>query len=251
MGKCAVVVGCDGSVERIVCVVVLRLEHHGGLLLAQLGYFDRGSFTVACQLPGTKTERGETTQDCLTRVLSTRLHVLSDSVQLLHISAEEEYEEMSVKFRVKTRYFRTAFCAKVSGPLFVPLVFSSLSDRETTKFTSSEHDPSLVEILPTEACAIRWDDGRVGIYVWTRECELAILKAPRSRRTVEEWAKTLFLDREILEERSFWSIRKRDPSTGSSTSSATPEVPQEFDHHAWPRPDLVKLPRRLRLLSAQ
>jgi len=226
-GRCAVVVNCDGSVERIVRVAALRISRKDEMVLAQMGYFQGGIFTVACTMPGTKLKRGETHQAGVARVLATRLNPLRDAVAITSFTEEDtsKYEAESLRFRVKTRYYRTVCSANVSRTYSAPVIHATRSE----KVTSEVH---LGEVLRNDIYVFPWDDGRQGIYTWIHERDLESLKAPRSQRHVEEWAKTLRIDEDILEDPRLWSVQEGSDSeeeTWLSSGNKFVRVPEDVD----------------------
>ena len=95
---------------------------------------------------------------------------------------------------------------------------------------SGDNYPVVAERLRNEIYAIAWDDGRLGIYTWILERDLEIMLAARIGRHVDEWAKTLTIDRDVLETR-----RRRvfgedfDITSSISWSENHTSVPDEFD----------------------
>jgi len=209
-GKCSVVVTADGSVERIVCVTALRILRYDGLVLVKVGHFHRGSFTVACTLPGGKLDRGETYGDCAKRVLSTRLHPLSEAVVFTGSmdGNTSEYIAESMKFGVKTRYCRTVCCAQVSKTFQVPTFRRAPAHRQQGHHVATHRDRLLrfSAMMHSESYVIPWDDGRLGVYVWMEESELEAMKGPRYQRYLAEWSRSLEIDRDVVEQRSRWSL---------------------------------------------
>jgi len=231
-GRCAVVVNCDDTVERIVRVAALRIVHKNGLVLTQLGHFEGESFTAACLLPGTKLERGETHQDGVARVLSARLNPLSDAVTITSSSEEEASKGESLKFRVKTRYYRTVCSAKLSAAFSVPVVWSVPHTARRSflhSIVTGENPQLLADMLRSEIYAIAWDDGRLGIYTWILERDLEFLQSPRIGRHVDEWAKTLTIDRDVLETRRCRVFGEDfDITSNDSWSDDHTSIPDEF-----------------------
>jgi len=227
-GRCAVVVKCDGSVERIVRVAALRISRHSGELLMQLGYFKAGSFTFACGLPGTKLERGETHQEGVTRVLATKLNSLKNAVVLATSPEEDTSEAVSLNFQIKTRYFRTVSSALVAKPYAAPVIHASRSIKVSHRGSAGERDPRLGEVLQSEAHASLWDRGRLGIYIWTHEGDLELLKVTKCQRHVEEWAKTLKINWDVIQHEALWTVHQGGDSLSDTSSSAFSTIPDEY-----------------------
>merc|ERR1712125_35474 len=80
--KCAFQYAADGSFERVVAVVALRLERADGRILAQLASLRGSHLKVACELPGIKRAHGELPQKTFQRLLE---HDLSPFARDIHL----------------------------------------------------------------------------------------------------------------------------------------------------------------------
>eukprot|EP00403_Amphidinium_massartii_P009047 CAMPEP_0178425842 /NCGR_PEP_ID=MMETSP0689_2-20121128/28928_1 /TAXON_ID=160604 /ORGANISM="Amphidinium massartii, Strain CS-259" /LENGTH=1108 /DNA_ID=CAMNT_0020047511 /DNA_START=62 /DNA_END=3385 /DNA_ORIENTATION=+ len=104
-GKSVAVVDGNGEVCRVVMVIVLRIEHPDGYVLAHVGKCSDGKLSAQCQLPGGKQEKDEVVTEAVERLLEAKLEPL---VGLVHLSGLElrTSEKPSKEHGVRTKYLR-------------------------------------------------------------------------------------------------------------------------------------------------
>mmetsp|Transcript_25132 Transcript_25132/g.78253 ORF Transcript_25132/g.78253 Transcript_25132/m.78253 type:complete len:508 (-) Transcript_25132:20-1543(-) len=104
--KSIVVVTGEGSIIRVVSLVVLLLERSDRRIFAQVGKWDGSALEADCRLPGLKMERDELLSETVTRMLGTKLPILDGRINIEGTSRQHT-EKMSKEYGVQSRYMRT------------------------------------------------------------------------------------------------------------------------------------------------
>eukprot|EP00434_Breviolum_minutum_P012258 symbB.v1.2.010805.t2/scaffold712.1/size170421/4 len=114
--KCTLMTTMSGEVERLAAVAAIELRRPNGTVLMQLGSWDSTKgLQVACKLPGTKQEVGESAFDALLRLLKKDLLPFSNIIDLSEATAFNEVEwSRSEKYSLRTKYLRTIFQVQVN-----------------------------------------------------------------------------------------------------------------------------------------
>lgn len=112
-GKCAIQDDGQGSLERIVSVLAVRLERSDGCILVEVGRWKDGRATAdSVQLPGTKRSAGELQNVATKRVLDNTLRDFDGLLTFDRIERTSFYKESKIGLR--TKYSRTTYIAKVN-----------------------------------------------------------------------------------------------------------------------------------------
>jgi len=140
--KSSVTLDAAGQLERVVCVVVLRLQREDGRVLAELGKSQESkeAFIPCCQLPGVKQELGERATETLQRLFD-KLRLADHSVTVLHTERTMQCKQ-SRELGVRTKYLRTVVQARIEEEdIGLPLMLRRLS-HSVTRWPSCNRLPT-------------------------------------------------------------------------------------------------------------
>mmetsp|Transcript_70995 Transcript_70995/g.170072 ORF Transcript_70995/g.170072 Transcript_70995/m.170072 type:complete len:962 (-) Transcript_70995:270-3155(-) len=115
-GKCTLQTGHDGSLERIVAVVALRLSNVDDDVLLQVARHDGKSLQAVCSLPAVKRGASELHEAAFQRLMESRFPSLSTSLSVESTQTENVHKE-SPQFGIPTLYQRTTTVANLEGEL--------------------------------------------------------------------------------------------------------------------------------------
>jgi len=111
----------DGSVQRAIAIVVLRLHRSDLRLLVQLGKWNLHfeSPLARCKYPGGKRKDGQDIADALTAILEGPLSFMVDHVVLTGAEMTVDMSH-SKHFGIQTKYLKTTITASLDGQLTMP-----------------------------------------------------------------------------------------------------------------------------------
>lgn len=194
-GRSVVVLDGRGEPERAVSVTALRIKHDDGVsVLMQLGKLVGSQLVTKCVLPGTKQERHERPTDAADRIVREKLYPLKDDLKIVSSDLNVE-NQVSGKFRIPTKYFRTEVCMKFIGGAFSKIgctsgiswpgfsdILSALSSREVYAFAAKEdYDCRALDsdihavssatyffawLLDEERELLSWSENEAALHAW-------------------------------------------------------------------------------------
>jgi len=179
--QCTIKLAEDGSLQRVVAVVALRLQRDDGRALVQLGKVDKkGGVKVACKLPGSKRAIGELFKTALQRIVDRDLH---DFASAMKFDAVEHHTKDSPtpKFGMATTYIRTvhtAYLNEWSAPQFEVVPASKV----THPRLPVEAAPDVIVIKTGSASA-----PEVCLYGWMMEEDMDVVAEGQHADVMKEW----------------------------------------------------------------
>jgi len=181
-GKCALEKMADGSLQRLVSLVVISLQYQG-MVFMELGTMQDNNFKAQCQLPGAKQGKGELTAAAFQRVFDQSLWMFrGDNVTLSH--TEQSVERMeSQSVGIPSVYIRTQFQMEFVGDCD-PLQHAMLIKSGGPK----------VVVLGTEetlSFMVAWRYQKMHIFAWVPEELVSDVKSPENVELLQVWGRGL------------------------------------------------------------
>jgi len=201
----------SGEVHRFIQLAVVRLLREDGRLLAQVGEIDNGVAEPVIRLPATKFREGETTRTALQRLLQEDLRFFQPHLSLGQIESRTELTD-STRYGVQTKYIKKIQTATLDKadcvterpvPQGPPSVSAERWTFESPRKSYSEGSLNLAhvqyrrsgsktsvrskEMFPKKIIALPGGRGRVNLYAWLREDEIASLASSHANRDIKLW----------------------------------------------------------------
>jgi len=216
--KCAIEANMDGTLDRIVALVAVRVEREADTrILAEVGKYDIGKkvVTASCALPGTKRPRGELPHQTYDRLLKTDLKFIASGLLTVQSETQVEVKE-SQHFGLLTKYLRTVQHTRLN-PDFewpdMPYLLQALPltpscsprvpdrskriDRKGTRRLSltsldaPKEPDEKIEDLSEEPVFLCEVDGKLRLYCWLYEHTFNFLRSNNGKPLLEKWVQSM------------------------------------------------------------
>jgi len=190
-GRSTMTINGRGDFERIVALVVVRIERGDGSIWAQIGEQEHSDVACkcACQLPSTKQQHGEPLGDTAMGILED-LGFGERDVEILGTERDDEWQE-SRKLGVRTKYLRTVCRARLRSDVGAPSTETQRlpEARRTTRAstTSTWGRTPAVAAAPQRDAFVRRRAGRARFYAWLTPAELRQLQGPAGEAVLAAW----------------------------------------------------------------
>jgi len=174
---CTLKRGDDGSLERIVAVVAIKLMRKDGCILVHLGKVGAdGKPQVVCKLPGSKRGHGELFKAALQRILDDDLHQFSYSMKFEGVE-HNTTQTASPKYGMVTTYIRSVLSAHLEewkGP-----------ELQTVPSSSARYDDCPVA-LP-DLVVTSGGKGETSLYAWMSEHDMELVGDSLYKEELRAW----------------------------------------------------------------
>mmetsp|Transcript_59979 Transcript_59979/g.111243 ORF Transcript_59979/g.111243 Transcript_59979/m.111243 type:complete len:949 (-) Transcript_59979:65-2911(-) len=182
--KCALTSLEDGSLQRIVSVVALKVKDRDGNIFVELGKCDaKGIRKAACVLPGGKRAMNEVPQVAMQRVLDKRLPCLQGTIVLEGTNTLTE-TKASQNFNMTTVYTKLLHLGTMSRPI-----------KAIGCYNKDMHGKmgNMVVLLEEVTFVIDRGGGWTA-YAWLPQSHLDILQAEDGQASLQTWFADLQCD---------------------------------------------------------
>lgn len=216
-GKCSLVETGSGDLIRCVSVIAGRIMADDGCILVQLGKLRGRNVELNCSLPGFKLASDESPDAAFARLLKDRLSLYADAVQVVNWGDHVVWED-SARFKVRTRYVRHVFNAKLVDCSPVAMESSRVSglgrggsielmskEPEPTSWAhsslmfrfshNSQPDKMFEDIISRHILAFPDNAGEdMLLYAWVKDNEFEFIQQPDNEPLLHQWITMLDLE---------------------------------------------------------
>jgi len=214
-GTSTLVASVDGEVERIVSLVVVRVERGDGTL-ARLGKWQNQRVAVNCTLPGTKLHGGEVTESGTDRVLTGELSPYILGGFRITGNNRDVKSKASRNYGISTKYLRTEFTLELEDPpvmsqiltccwegdaVGVPSADARNSDvRHSVSSAKTSVKDDDIGVLQTEVFAARNPlTDEIFLHAWLTNDVYTHLNSRDGIALLNHWMAGIYLTNEMLE----------------------------------------------------
>jgi hypothetical protein len=185
IGKCVVTLGNDSHLLRTVVLCVMEITNDVGKLLVQVASWKNGQFIPDIALPGTKLREKESTKDAAKRLIKDDLPDLRGSMHF-DTSISKEYEDVSKKNGVRSKYLKTTFFVRHSAEdersrMCGATVYSNAS---APNGAPASEETLFSRITAIEACNA---NDKIVLFAWVRHDEFRQMSLPSHEAGLKQW----------------------------------------------------------------
>lgn len=183
-------------------VVVFHISGDDGRIFAQVGKYEHAQATPTCELPGMKRESSELLGDAFSRLRSTKLSPLQNSIQVLRSECFKTTKN-SKQHKVQTKYLRHIFyctlleefealmCTAATPFEAIPfdMEFSKVPSVATTAAATASERTVVAELgdLATREVFFFPYGTKGAFYAWLWQHEFDFLSSPAGEHTASMW----------------------------------------------------------------